>query len=226
MIRGSDVLPLSGLSVPGRRLLSAVVDVAGTGSWLIVDGPALTTVPELVSLASVNTALDGVPLPDFPRATVPADAAGSGEACVTYSAGADIATPLSQVVEILPFPSVITATPGADGVLGIVVHREAAVPVLRLAEMLGRTGEPIGVETCLLLVAVDGESVAFAVDRLRGIEPLSWCDPNHVVPPDTPRSRLLNAARLVQVGTDARMLPELNLMTLALSLQKDARLPG
>jgi purine-binding chemotaxis protein CheW len=150
--------------------------------------------------------------------------AGSGEAYLTYSAGADIATPLHQVVEILPFPSVITTTPGADGVLGIVVHREAAVPVLRLAEMLGRTGEPVGLATCLLLVAVGGEIVAFAVDRLRGIEPLSWCDSDYVPLPDTPRNRLLNAARLVQVGTNARMLPELNLTTLALSLRKDAGL--
>ena len=64
----------------------------------------------------------------------------------------------------------------------------------------------------------DDQVVAFAVDKLSGIEPVVWIDADHGTSPSENPGRLLQTARLVQVGDETRLLPELDLHALAGSL--------
>lgn len=225
----ADVLDLPVRSA-GTHLLAAVAEIADAGSCLVVDGAALTTVPELVSLASVNTARGRAAMSGTTAVATAGEVAGSGRAYLTYSAGAELTTPLDQVLEILPFPPAITAIQAAAGVLGVVIHRRSAVPVLRLTDLLGQEHRSLGDAACLLLVAASddgaggpGDLVAFAVDRLHAIEPLAWVDPDHAPAPAGDRARLLHTARLVRVGSQNKMLAELDLCALAASLTSEFR---
>ena len=212
-IDGADVLPTPTFAFPRPDLLAGMVDVDGLGDCLLLDGHALLADGDLAGFASVNAALDTAPADrtEGTAAVVPAAA----PSYLTYSVGVDVATPLDQVAEILPFPETVTATP-VDGVLGLITHRRAAVPVLCLATLLGRPERPVGATTCLLLVAVDDVLVAFAVDALRTIAPLVWTDAEQAVrgaPED--RGATLPSAPLVRVGEDTRLLPDLDLRTVA-----------
>lgn len=229
-VRADDLLPLPALA--DSRLLAAAADLQRTsaavsdtvsGSCLVIDGEALVALPELIGLASVNTAADGTTLPGTTSTPATSVAAATGPAYLVYTAGADMVTPLDRVQEILPFPAEITSAPGIDGMLGLVVHRQKAVPVLVLADLLGRGGRPVGPSSCLLLVSVDEEVVAFAVDRLRGIEQLAWADQDHAGAAHPSRDGVLASARLVQAGSEPRLLPELDLTSLARSLRVPQR---
>ena len=96
------------------------------------------------------------------------------------------------------------------------LHRQAAVPVVDLATVLGRSPAGRSATSCLLLVEVDGVQVAFAVGALRGIEPLTWRDPEQARRgPAGAGPRTLQTAPLVQLGSEARLLPDVDLRALA-----------
>ena len=75
-------------------------------------------------------------------------------------------------------------------------------------------------------VSVDGDSAAFAVDALRSIAPLTWTDAQQAVRggPDE-IGATLRSAPLVQVGDDSRLLPDLDLRTVAQRLSTAAGSP-
>jgi purine-binding chemotaxis protein CheW len=210
-----DVLPVPGFAVARADLVAGLADVDGLGACFVLDEVAVEAEPDLVALSAVNTALEGGELP------APGDAhaaTSAGPSYLTFAAGATLVAPLEQVVEILPLPASLTDTAVGGAVRGVVVHRRAAVPVLCLAQLLGRVPAVRTAASCLLLVEVDGVQVAFAVDALHGIDPLAWTDPEHApddVPPGPERS--LRACRLVQVGDRSDLLPELDLHALARS---------
>jgi purine-binding chemotaxis protein CheW len=98
----------------------------------------------------------------------------------------------------------------------MIVHRRSAVPVLCLSQVLGRAPLEQSATSCLLLVDVDGEQIAFAVQSLRGIDPLTWADADQVRGRPIPvLSRALNTSPLVQVGTETRLVPDLDLFEVA-----------
>ena len=214
-----DVLPTPPFAIPRPDLLVGMVDVADLGDCLVLDGAALLADADLLSFASVNTALDTAPTRADDVTSAAAAAASGAPSYLTFSIGVDIATPLDQVAEILPLPETLTAT-AVEGLLGLITHRRAAVPVLCLATLLGWTGRPVGAATCLLLVDVDGSPVAFAVDALRTIAPRTWTDDEQTVRgPAGERGATLRSAPLVRVGEDSRLLPDLDLRAVARRLQ-------
>lgn len=219
-----DVLPVPAFAFPRPELLAGLTDLPGHGSCLVLDPTTLTAAPELLSLAAVNTCPATAGDPSGPAGTPgattadPADRsapdATTARPYLTYSAGVEVATPLEQVTEIMPFPTSVTPTSSGGALLGIVVHRSTAVPVLCLATLLGRPPAAVTAATCLLLVAVDGEQIAFAVDALRGIDNASRT-PGHPTPADPGTATApLHRAPLVQIGQH-RLLPELDLEKLA-----------
>ncbi|MGY1822962.1 chemotaxis protein CheW [Geodermatophilus sp. SYSU D00079] len=227
-VADEDVLPAPSFAVPRPDLVAGMVTVDGLGDCLVLDGAALLTDPDLTGFASVNTALDTASARPGDVASVAAAAAGGAPSHLVFSVGVDVTTPLEQVTEILPRPQTLTATAVA-GVLGLVTHRRAAVPVLCLATLLGLPGQPMGASTCLLLVDVDGRPVAFAVDALRTIAPRTWTDGEQTVRgPAADRGATLRSAPLVRVGDDSRLLPDLDLRAVARRLQqlRGASLPG
>jgi purine-binding chemotaxis protein CheW len=132
---------------------------------------------------------------------------------LTYNAGMDVATPLVQVSEILPYPAdYIPLDNGSAIVKGVFTHRRATVPLLCLSTMLGRV-EPVNRATArVLLVDAAGGYVGFIVPALNAIEESIW---EEVEKPDEPPTGA--GKRLVKVGTAevGRMLPFVDLTRLA-----------
>lgn len=221
-----EVLPTPSFALPRPDLLGGMVQVPGVGDCLVLDGDALLADPQLAGFASVNTALEAVTSSADGSTTSAAAAAAAGApAYLTYSIGLEIATPLEQVSEILPFPATLTRT-SVPGLLGLITHRRAVVPVLCLASLIGLESRPVSAGTCLLLVDVDGEQVAFAVDTLRSIDPLTWTDPDQVRDRGADQlERVLQTSPLVQVGGQTRLLPDLDLSAVARRLTWAAGAP-
>lgn len=219
-VAADDVLPTPTFAIPRPDLLAGMVDIDGLGDCLVLDGAALLTDHDLSGFASVNTALDtAVPAQADGLASAAVAAASGAPSYLTFSIGVDIAVPLDQVTEILSYPETLTSTV-VGGLLGLITHRRAVVPVLCLATILGRGERPVGLSTCLLLVDVDGSPVAFAVDSLLTIAPRTWTDVDQPVRGSAEdRGTTLRSAPLVRVGDDSRLLPELDLRGVARRLE-------
>ena len=220
-----DVLPVPRHAVRRPELVDGMADTGGGRPCLVVDGPALMRDAQLSALASVNTSLTAPPSPHG-TVTPSAGAVAAGPPYLRFGAGVEVTTPLEQVAEILPFPHDVTATSADGAVLGVLLHRRAVVPVVCLATLLGRGPVEVTPSSCLLLVEVDGEHVAFAVSGLRGIDPLAWTDRDQQRGrPVTDLGRAVHTSPLVQVGTHSRLLPDLDLREVARALRGPAPLP-
>ncbi len=242
----SDGVVLPAFSVPRPDLLAGMADLPGHGPCLVLDGRALLGDTSLRELASANvssraardapaTAPVGAPAP-APTTTRDDGAAASAARApsyLTYRAGAPLATRLEQVAEILPIPTpgglvapVGEVAGGRRGVLGVMAHRGASLPVLHLPTLLGlpaRPGADDALDGCLLLVATAHGHLAFVVDSLHEIEPLTWVDPAATEPTEGAAAGAgsgdpLRTSRLIQVGGSETLLRELDLVALATSL--------
>lgn len=233
-IADADVLPLPAFSVRRPDLLAGITDVEGLGQCLVLSGDALLAEPDLHAFSSVNTAVG-----DTDAAEQAGEQPGgqgaqvSGPSYLTYSVGTDVTTPLEQIVEIVPFPATSTTTEVGEAVLGVVVHRRAAVPLLCLSTVLGLPRPPVTSATCLLLVEVDGDQIGFAVQALRTIDRLSWQepadDPGRVrdaeSAPQAAVSGALHGCPLVCVGDETRLLPDLDLRALTRAVRAEMQGP-
>jgi purine-binding chemotaxis protein CheW len=217
-VPAADVLPLPAHAVARPDVVTGMVQVDGVGDCLVLAGDALLADPQVAGFASVNTAVataDDRGDDTASTVAVAAAAAAGAPSYLTFSLGVDVAVPLDQVVEILPFPASLTDT-AVDGLLGTIVHRQTAVPVFCLSTLLGREQRPPTATSCLLLVSVDGELAAFAVEVLRSIDPLTWRDETQQVRGAAEeRGTTLRTAPLVRVGAHARLLPDLDLRAIA-----------
>ena len=221
-----DVLPTPPFALPRPDLLAGMVEVEGVGDCLVLDGATLLTDPQLSGFAAVNTALETTAGSDDAAVTAAAAAASGAPSYLTFSIGLDLATRLEQVTEILPFPTTLTRT-SVPGLLGLITHRRAVVPVLCLSTLLGREQREVGASTCLLLVEADGGSVAFTVDALRSISPLTWTDADQAVRGAAgDRGATLRSAPLVRLGEDTRLLPDLDLRAVARRLTQPSGAPA
>lgn len=218
-----DVLAAPVFAVRRAALLSGLLLSAEHGQCLVLDGRALHAEPELVALAAVNVDAPGSEdPPTAPDGAVGSARTGTAPTYLRYTAARALTTPLAQVEEVLPFPATCTATHPGGPVLGIVVHRGRAVPVLSLARVLGL---PATASTCLLVVDVDGDRVAFAVDAVSAIEPLTWCEPGSdgAGDPTAAPATALGRSRLVKVGDDEGLVRELDLHALARAVRGEPR---
>ncbi len=183
-----EVPPLAGAGFALRRpdLLAGVSHDDGRGLCFVLDGKQMAADPDLVALSSLNTELDeaaDAALHPTAAAVPHLDGRPDGERVVTrgtaraahlaFAAGADVAVPLDQIAEILPLPTTTTPTAVGGAVLGVFVHRDETVPLVSLPVLLG-TWATASAPTCLLMVAVDGGRVAFAVDKLHTVGPVTW----------------------------------------------------
>lgn len=216
-VPAAGVLPFPPAATRRPDLLTGTVQPGGAAACLVLDGTALMAEPDLVSLATVNTRSDAAdPAVPSPHSRTEDAVDGAGRPYLLHSAGVDVATPLDQVDEILPLPSDLLPADVGGAVLGVALHRDTAVPVVDLATVLGRSPAGGSVTSCLLLVEVDGAQVAFAIGALRGIEPLTWRDPEQARRgPAGAGPRVLQTAPLVQLGSEARLLPDIDLRALA-----------
>lgn len=216
---GAGILPVPAYGALRPELLLGMVEL-DEAACLVLDGAALRSDAQLLSLAAVNTDVHPAAGAVGTGPAVAGEvASGRGPSYVTFTAGISLASPLTQVSEILPFPQALTPT-AADQVLGLTVHRGRVVPVVCLSTLLGHPPLSRAASSCLLLVEVDDEPLAFAVDALGGIEALTWTDPA-----STERPLLVDVARaahdapLVQVAGSDKLVPDLDLPAIARSVR-------
>lgn len=211
---GAGVLPVPGFANHRPELVRGVLEIEDA-ACLVLDGAGLRADSTLLALASVNTDLAGATedVRDLVGALADGSAAG-GPAYLTYTAGVGLASPLEQVVEILPFPDSLTPS-AVEQVVGVLVHRGRTVPVVLLATVLGHEPGERGPSSCLLLVELGAERVALAVDSLGGIEPVVWTDPDHRDLGMHDLTRAVLDAPLVRPSGGTRLVPALDLRRLA-----------
>jgi purine-binding chemotaxis protein CheW len=234
------VLPLPPFGVPSAGFVDGVLAGQENGPYLLVDGDAVRGDQELDALAGLGIPVNyEAPAPGTATAepgdestdTTGADTTGAGpdgekspergkiipsvRRFLTYQAGVEIATPLAQITEIVPYPTEIIPFPGAvSGVIGIFTHRSGAVPLICLTTLIGRYEEVDPATARVLLIKTRGTHVGFIVPALRAIEESVWEQPAN---DETRLESLLSDCPLVEVGGDgpSRMLPSLDLLALA-----------
>ena len=142
--------------------------IAGT-QFFLIDGAALKTCAVVDSLSRTNTRT-----PETTSTVATSSGAtrggGAGRSIVTFDYGVEAAAPLDQVVEILPYVPA-QANLDRDGTLiGMVISRGRAIPVVCLGGTLGLAASQIKPITSVLVVEAEGAPLGFAVAALSGIE--------------------------------------------------------
>jgi purine-binding chemotaxis protein CheW len=156
-----------------------------------------------VAAAKVSTARDVDP---EGRVVIPSD-----RKFLTYRVGGEVATPLEQIEEILAYPpELVPVERGRPGVLGVFVHRTAAVPLTCLATLSGARTAVDPASARVLLVG----GIGFLVPQLHAIENAVW-EEEPGAPPPAARPLFRNAMVGVGAGATARMLPYVDLVRLA-----------
>lgn len=203
------------------ELFDGMTVVDGVGPVFVVDGEALLSEPALLTLASLNTEVAAQQAAATSSSTTSSSreahadddvadgkVASPGPEFLLMRAGSDAAVPLEQVREIVPWPRELIETAVGGAVLGLVVHRDATMPVLCTASLMGRERPARTPRSCVLVVDVDGAPTGFAVEHLTRIDRQSWVeDPDDVVP--------ARGGPLMTLGTDTALVPAVDLRALA-----------
>ncbi|MFI5496068.1 chemotaxis protein CheW [Actinoplanes sp. NPDC051859] len=209
-VSNDTLLPLPpGTALPS--VVSGVLTRPAERPYLVIDTKALHADGSLYALAALNTAVDGT----AERRGGPGDGVHGDRELLIYRAGVELATPLIQVDEILPFPTeMIPLPPSVAGSSGLIVHREVAIPLWSLAELVGHHAAP-DPNAKILLVQADVGPVGFVVSHLYGIELPVWSDTAGMT---LSLDRPLHTSPIVEVGREngeGRMLTNLDLAALA-----------
>lgn len=222
--RPRDVIALPACAVPQPSLFAGALPVGnlsaevreqpglGASAYLVLDHAGLSAHDEVAALAGTNTPVDGA-------TAVAAAAACQGAPkrnVLTYPLAGETATPLEQVMEILPYSADLAVFDSPLPMLGVVVHRGRSIPLMCLSRLLSGRPAEITPAASVLVVEADGDLVGFVVPGLTAIEPAEW---EPALPGPGGASR-----RLVLVGEGAgeRMLPLHDLQQMARSIQARA----
>lgn len=230
-----EILALPPTVLRRPDLFEGMAVVEGIGQVFVVDGAALVAEQPVQTLAGLNTLVDlgattgpGTSVaavgaaPGTARAAdgapaAEADAARTDREYLLLRAGIELAVPLEQVDEIVPWPTDLIDTLVGGAVHGVVVHRDTSVPVLCVAMLLGRPRPVRTPRTCVLMVDVDGVRTGLVVECLERIDRLSWAErPSDELADD---ARTGEARRgLLRLGSDTELVPAVDLRALARQL--------
>lgn len=204
LLSPEDIAAMPSLAVPRPALFAGVLARADTRS-LVLSPAGLHADPALAIFARLSG--------ERGAAAGKTASTPGGAQFLSYVAGLDLATPLLQCSEILPFPAEVTRIEGRnDGVLGLFMHRGTAVPLVDLAAALGLPARDMAPGR-VILVRRDADLVGFAVDGLRAIETGRLKASAHGGRSDG-RPSLANLVEISE-GSKARMVPCLDLGVLA-----------
>jgi purine-binding chemotaxis protein CheW len=192
------------------ELFHAMLRVAGQGEHLVLGLGVLHARADLAALAGMNVRRAGAP----PRDTEAGDARAQGRTVITFDVGAEAATLLGQVREIVPLPAArLRPEARHPAVVGLFSQRGQSVTLLCLATLLGQGGGFDEASACVLLVG-DGDTVfGFVVRRLCQIETTLWEQPGD----GAGAPAMLGRHPLVELGVAERRrtLPLIDLHRLA-----------
>lgn len=149
-----------------------------------------------------------------------------GHSILTYQLNGETASPLDQVLEILPCPPDIETYATHGALLGTLINRGKSIPVVCLMRLIGQPSVDFTSQCSVLVVASGDELVGFAVPMLISIETAHWEADIGRKPPDEPMSVETAARRrtLIKVGQrdEERMLPLIDLSAIAAAIQSES----
>jgi purine-binding chemotaxis protein CheW len=160
-------------------------------------------------------------LPGAAGAAEPATAQGCE--MITYMVGGEMATPLEQIEEVLPWHEGDALAVGEGPLLGVITHRGCSVPIVSLCHMAqcadaeGQAAAPRNV----LLVGSSAGPVGFAASGLKAIDRARW---QGAMPlREAGGSNPSRPGRLVELGSGAeeRMVQVLDLAALAETMVRE-----
>lgn len=206
----SGLFPLPELPPHNVRAATAL-----TGFYLVLDDAALQACRDLRALASLNTPAEGADTAPATSANGPRQEAVAQQ-LLTYDLGGEIATPVSQIAEIIPWqPQSALAGEGRQAVL--VMNRGRAIPTFCLSSLIGREPPPLSPSASILVVETDGRHIGFTVPRLMTIDEgriLGIPDPDACNDADPASIRHLEHLS-VGTGAQERLLSLLDLKRMA-----------
>ncbi|MEZ5231268.1 MAG: chemotaxis protein CheW [Acidimicrobiales bacterium] len=170
-------LPPIGLARP--ELFQGLWHGADGPPYLLVDGDRLLADPDVTAMAALNTGRpDGAVearTDDAARLDDEAGRARAGRRYVACSIGIDVAVPIEQIDEITTFPDRLITEATSEEVIGVFLHRGLAVPLVRLAPVVGvHRPADNDADRRVIVVRHRGHTVGFVVDRLLAIARSVW----------------------------------------------------
>lgn len=201
----TELLALSPLAVQRPEFFRAALRVPSHGDHLVLERGALQYEPELLALSTLNATPGAAGSPTASAATTAvAIAHARGSAVITYDIGPEVATRLTQVIEVLPLPA-DHARPasGHPAVIGMFTHRGHSVTLICLSSLLESSARPDPLHARVLVVSTAGAHFGFVVPHLRHIESTVWEAPRKDNSAAARRSALGRHA-LVEIGTGAQ----------------------
>lgn len=223
----AGVLPLDTLPPHSRK-----AETAGIDYYLLLDGRLLATFPQLEGLARMNTPVDGIVRSNAPNILV-GDVRTQAERCqvLTYDLGFEVATPIEQIAEIIPWAEEAAIFGAGSRASGLVVSRGRAIPTFCLSGLIGLPGGQRSPTASVLVVEVEGgDRVGFTVARLVSIDEAPRNRPESpgagrlALPEIAAASGARWSSAMVGAGQQERMLGVLDLQHLAHTLCQPAAL--
>ncbi len=206
----AGVLPLDALPVHASRDATL-----RKGCYLLLDVASLAKSETLRALSKLNTpAADAAGLvKDTSRCE-----ASPVERIITYDIGVEVATPISQITEILPWsPDALMGDMKATGT-ALLVSRGRTIPIWCLSTLFGREPAPPSPTSSVLVVEIGGRHAGFSVSRLMSIDEARTRSPDRpATAPDPLRARSLPHCR-VGIGDQDRLLGLMDLEQVATCL--------
>lgn len=184
------------------------------GFYLLLDDTRLIGHPMLQGLAALNTPVAGA----TDRRESDGRAAQPAQRVITYDIGVEVASPIEQIAEILPWCPDEALGSAAAGRAALVVSRGRSIPTWCLSSIFGRPVPPLSPSASVLVVEHEGALVGFSVSRLVSIDQAQ---------PPRGEGRKASAAaglhafdhRMVGGADDARMISLMDLQRIAASLE-------
>lgn len=192
------------------------------GFCLLLDHEVLAGGAALSGLASMSVPAAGDRNRDDPQPLPAASPAAqrTRQQVVTFDLGFEVATPIVQIVEIIPWDPERVLPAGEDEASGMLMSRGRMIPICCLCRRLGRGRPPLTHTAAILVVEVGGQCLGFLVPALLSIEEAVS---QAVDAPMLGKHALSGVAReavhwsVVWIGTgsDSRMVNMLQLIDLA-----------
>ena len=171
------ILPIPSLGLRQTTFFRGVCTDASARENLILDVGRLKADARLSALASLRK----------PKLVVQqGSAASSGYAAskqraekserfLTFRAGTDRASLITQVIEFLAFPALFAPLDDAGtGLIGFFSHKNRVTPMIVLGSLFGHRASIDPAQSRVLMAEHEGIVVGFVVDSLYSIEPAQW----------------------------------------------------
>ena len=209
----STILPMPSGADIGRAPFRGMFADAARREHLLLDMDRVKSDSRFSVLAGLRKPRLGVHDHPSGPASLSAGSAqetGSRLSFLTYMAGGERASLLTQISAIVPYPENIAPFgQRGSGKLGLFTYRNRVVPLLCLTTCLSHSAA-VQTDHARVLIVEDGPlMMGFVVEALRSIEAVSWRSPR--TPNGAVDRSLFKSIVLVGSGPDRRMLSHVDL---------------